>query len=415
MAPRTSPMEHTALGGIRVIDLSDDLAAYSSRLLVDLGAEVIRVEPPAGSPVRRQAPIVMEPGLPRLSAFDRFVNAGKRSVTLDLGSGEALAILERLLGTADLVIESSSPVLAPLGFGRERIRELNPGLSQIIVTPFGLDQEKAWAPADDLVIMGAGGLLHLGGYPDVGPIAAYGGQGRFAASVFATVAALAALLHRDLTGESGVFDVSAQECVAQALEDSAATYALTGRVRERQGEKPREAGSGVFPCRDGYVSMIAGRLGTAKAWTALVGWLNDEGSPGAEELLSERWSEFSYRQTPEAIARFSEIFEDFARHRDKQELYREAQSRMIALSPVSTVEELFGNEQLLFREFFKEVRDIESDRTLVYPGAPYSLSGTPPVAPRSSPRIGADNVEVLMQELGMTDSEYRSLVERGIV
>jgi benzylsuccinate CoA-transferase BbsE subunit len=404
-----------ALAGIRVIDLADELAAYASRLLVDLGAEVIRVEPPGGSSVRRIAPIVAEPDMPMLSTFDRFVNAGKRSVTIDTDEPEGIAILEQLLATADIVIESSSPVLAPLGISSERLRELNPRIGQVIVTPFGLDHPEPWSPANDLIVMGAGGLLHLGGYPDVGPVAAYGAQSRFAASIFAAVAAMTALLQRDLTGVAGTYDVSAQECVAQALEDSAATYALTGRVRERQGDRPREAGSGVYSCKDGYVSMIAGRLGTAKAWTALVEWLNDAASPEADALLGERWNEFEFRQSPEAIQDFARIFEAFARTRTKAELYLEAQARRIALSPVSTVEDVLGNEQLAFREFFVTVRDTEFDRDLIYPRAPYSLSGTPTADPRSAPRVGEDNVAVLVEELGVESEAYRSLVERGVV
>lgn len=409
------PGSAAALAGIRVIDLADEFAAYASRLLVDLGAEVIRVEPPGGSSVRRIAPIVAQPDMPMLSTFDRFVNAGKRSVTIDTDDPEGIAILEQLLATADIVIESSSPVLAPLGISSERLRELNPRIGQVIVTPFGLDHLQHWAPANDLIVMGAGGLLHLGGYPDVGPVAAYGAQSRFAASIFAAVAVMTALLQRDLTGTAGTYDVSAQECIAQALEDSAATYALTGRVRERQGDRPREAGSGVYACKDGYVSMVAGRLGTAKAWSALVKWLNNEASPEAEALLEERWNEFEFRQSHEGIEDFARIFESFTRTRSKAELYVEAQARGIALSPVSTVEEVLGNEQLAFRDFFLTVRDTEFDRDLTYPRSPYSLSGTPTTDPRSAPRVGEDNVAILIEELGVESDAYRSLVERGVV
>lgn len=408
-------LDSSALAGIRVIDLADELASYASRLLADLGAEVVRVEPPGGSSARRSAPIVVGPDMPMLSTFDRFVNAGKRSVTLNLATAEGVAILRDLLASADLVIESAVPVLERLGISSEQLRELNPGIGQIIVTPFGLDHLPAWAPANDLIVMGAGGLLHLGGYPDVGPVTAYGGQSRFAASIFAAVAALTALLHRDLTGAGSTFDVSAQECVAQALEDSAATYALTGKVRERQGDRPREAGTGIYRCRDGYVSMVAGRLGTARAWTGLVQWLNDANSPDAAELLDEKWGQFAHRQTPEAIADFVRIFEAFASQHDKQELYVEAQARMIALSPVSSIDDILGNEQLAFRNFFADVGDSEFGTTMTYPRAPYTLSATPPLVPRAAPRVGEDNVPLFVDEFGISLEAYRSLVERGVV
>lgn len=404
----------TALDGIRVIDLSDELAAYTGRLLTDLGADVIRVEPPNGSSTRRVGPIVVEPERPGISMFDRFVNAGKRSITLDPTETEGRELLERLLTTADVVIESPRPQLEQW-LGPDRVAEFGESFIRVIVTPFGLDHQPEWDPADDLLVMADGGLLHLGGYPDVGPVVAYGGQSRFAASIFGAVAAVSAVMERDLTGVGGVYDISAQECVAQALEDSAATYALTGRVRERQGDRAREAGSGTYACRDGYVSMVAGRLGTAKAWSALIAWLNEEKVPGAEQLLEPRWGDFAFRQTEEAIEEFRRVFERFAGQHDKADLYDAAQARMIALSPVNTVEDVMDSPQLRARGFFVEVPDRELPQGLVFPRAPYRLSVTPALPPTPAPRVGEDNLPILVGELGLTSEEYIGLRERGVV
>ncbi len=385
-----------ALAGVRVIDLGDELAAYAGRLLADLGAEVIRVEPPGGSSTRAVEPLVAWPER-TVSAFERFVNAGKRSVVIDTSDAEGVAELAALLSTADLVIES--PVLlAGLGLDDDALQELRPGLGHVVVTPFGLDQQRSWESSDDLVLMAAGGLLHLGGYPDLGPVVAYGGLSRFAASIFAAVAALAALLESERDGVGASYDVSAQECVAQALEDSAVTYALTGQVRERQGDRPREAGSGVYPCRDGYVSMIAGRLGTARAWTSLVEWINEGGVAGAEELLLPRWNDFDFRRSDEAIELFGTIFAAFTATRGKQELYREAQSRMIALSPVATIDDVLNDAQLAARGFFTEVPDSRAG-AVRFPRAPYRLSATPASEPRPAPRLGEGDEELLPARL----------------
>jgi benzylsuccinate CoA-transferase BbsE subunit len=208
---------------------------------------------------------------------------------------------------------------------------------------------------------------------------------------------MAALLQRDLDGSGSTYDVSAQECVAQALEDSAVTYALTGLVRERQGDRPREAGSGVYPCRDGYVSLIAGRLGTARAWTALVGWLNEVDAEGAGELLEPQWGTFGFRRTPAAIDEFGRIFAAFAATRDKLELYTEAQARLIALSPVSTVADILANPQLRARDFFVKVR--ERAGVVTFPRAPYRMSGTPVGDPGPAPAAGADGAALLGHDL----------------
>ncbi|MCS0499819.1 CoA transferase [Protaetiibacter mangrovi] len=381
-----------ALDGVRVVDLGDELAAYAGRLLADLGAEVIRVEPPGGATTRTAEPLI---GWPEggVSAFERFVSAGKRSLVIDTAQPEGVDELRDLLATADLVIESPGPVLAQLGIDDVELRRLHPGIGHVVVTPFGLEHPAPWTDTDDLVLMAAGGLLHLGGYPDLGPVAAYGGLSRFAASIFGAVAALAALLDAEGGGGGSSYDVSAQECVAQALEDSAVTYALTGTVRERQGDRPREAGSGVYPCRDGYVSMIAGRLGTARAWSNLVGWMVECGSPDATELLDPRWSSFEYRQSDEAIDRFGQLFAAFTAQRGKQDLYRDAQARMIALSPVATVGDVLADVQLASRDFFVDVADARVG-SIRFPRAPYRLSATPAADPRPAPALGEADPEL---------------------
>jgi benzylsuccinate CoA-transferase BbsE subunit len=389
-----------ALAGVRVIDLGDELAAYAGRLLADLGAEVIRVEPPSGATTRAAEPLVEGPDSDARSAFELFVNAGKRSVVIDPSVPDGVAQLRELLATAHLVIESPGPVLAELGIDEAELTRLRPGIGHVVVSPFGLDHPAPWERTDDLVLMAAGGLLHLGGYPDLGPVVAYGGLSRFAASIFGAVAALAALLDQERGGTGASYDVSAQECVAQALEDSAVTYALTGRVRERQGDRPREAGSGVYPCLDGYVSMIAGRLGTARAWTNLVAWMNESESSGASELLEPRWAEFEFRQTPEAIDRFGEIFRAFTASRTKQLLYRQAQERMIALSPVATIDDVIADAQLAARGFYADVELTDGTRSR-FPRAPYRLSATPPLDPRPAPRLG----EATLAEFGVRVGE----------
>ena len=381
-----------ALAGVRVLDLTDELGAYAGRLLADLGAEVIRVEPPGGSSTRRMEPLVDVDG-ESVSAFELFVNAGKRSVVVDTADAVGVHQLEELLSTADVVIESPVAVLADAGLDAERVRAIKPDLCRVIITPYGLDHQPAWSHTDDLLLMAAGGLLHLGGYPDVGPVVAYGAQSHFAASIFGAVAAMSGLLQRELDGSGSTYDVSAQECIAQALEDSAATYALTGRIRERQGDRPREAGSGVYPCRDGYVSVIAGRLGTARAWSALVGWLNEEGAEGASELLEPRWNTFEFRQSDPAIGAFGRIFSAFAASREKVELYTEAQARKIALSPVNTVADILSNPQLRARDFFVDVQEREG--VVAFPRAPYRMSGTPVRDPGPAPELGADDADLL--------------------
>jgi benzylsuccinate CoA-transferase BbsE subunit len=390
-----------ALTGFRVIDLADELAAYASRLLADLGADVIRIEPPGGSRTRREPPMVGGPDGREFSAFDWFVNAGKRSVIIDLTEPPGRAVLERLVATADVVIDTfPRSVGERLGVTPTALAAINPRLVHVSVTAFGHDRTTEIVDDDDLTIMAAGGLLHFGGYSDSGPVVAYGGQSRNAASLFAAAGALVALLRREETGRGAWIDVSAQECVAQALEDSVAVYEMTGEVRQRLGADAREAGSGVYRCADGLVSMVAGRVGTAKAWRALVAWLVEAGAEGAKALEAPKWASIGFRQTLEAIAEFSRVFGGFTRTRTRLELYREAQARGIALAPVNDVAQVLEDDQLAARGFWVRVPEAGIDRDVIFPGPPYRLSATPARPAGPAPALGSDDVAVLEEPSG---------------
>ncbi|WP_353807489.1 CoA transferase [Agromyces sp. SYSU T00194] len=367
-----SPEPGRALAGLRVLDLAGEPGAYASRLLADLGAEVLRLEIAADAD---------DPGVRDhwLAAYDAFTNAGKRR-TVFADPERLRAQVRAVAPEADVLIEEVGADGAPRWTaGMAEVRDAD--LVHVVLSPRGLGVGGPEGRSDDLLVMADGGLLHLGGYVDEGPVVAHGAQSWLGSSIFGAVAALAGVLDKERGGDGGTYDVSAQECIAQALEDSAPGYALTGAVRQRLGERPREAGTGVYPCRDGHVSMVAGRLGTARAWRALVDWLNEAGAPGAEHLREERWGDFAFRQSPAGVDGFAAVFLPFAAQHDKAELYREAQSRMIALSPVSTVADLRENPQLLHRRFFVHVPGPDGE--LVFPGPPYRLSGSPvrPAAP----------------------------------
>jgi benzylsuccinate CoA-transferase BbsE subunit len=187
------------------------------------------------------------------------------------------------------------------------------------------------------------------------------------------VATLLALTERDATGTGRTLEVSAQEVITQALETALPDFKLTGKVRTRLGAEPPEAGSGVYPCQDGWVSMIAGRVGTTEAWRRLREWLVEAGAPGADELWEAPWETLEHRQRPESRARFAEIFRSFASTRTKQDLYEEAQRRSIALAPVNSPRDVVADRQLVARAFM-----TERDGTLV-PSAPYRLSPLAPI------------------------------------
>ena len=182
------------------------------------------------------------------------------------------------------------------------------------------------------------------------------------------------------------YDVSAQEAIAAAMEDAIPQFDLTGRVRRRAGDVPREAGTGIYACADGYVSMVAGRLGTARAWKALTAWLvRSPASRAPASCCEERWQSFPYRQRPESIERFREIFEWFTRPRAKDALYLEAQRRSIALAPVNEVADVVADPQLEARRFFRTVVAAGARPARPRPGSARTAWAATPTSPSSLP------------------------------
>lgn len=356
------------LRGTKVVEIAGELTGYAGKLLADLGAEVVLVETDPTS----------EEFDPRAFFFDH----AKTRVRLD----DDHEGLERLVGEADVVLQSADEPGA-LRLDADTVRTRNPRAVHTILTPYGLSGPRADVPSTDLTRLAAGGLLWLGGYPDTEPVAAFGDQTTIATGIFGTVATLLALLARERSGEGDTIEVSAQEAMTQALETSIAEYELLGKVRRRLGDAPREAGTGVYPCADGFVSMVAGRLGTATAWASLVAWLQESDVPGAEQLSEPGWETLEHRQLPASIARFSEIFELFASTRGKDELYREGQRRGIAIAPVNEVAEVLRDPQLAARSFFQDATDPATGHTVRLPGPPFRLSA--PAAPPHDDGRGA--------------------------
>ncbi len=335
------------LSGLRVVEFAAPLGAYAGRLFAGLGADVVLVEPPGGGPLRAR-------GL-----LHAALNAGKRGITLDWRSEDA----RRLAEGADLVIAG-----APLPFDP---RLTNPALIVLQLSPFGADGPYAGWQAEDITALALGGMLTLAGYPGAPPIAACGEQAIGAASLFGAVGAMAALLRAEATGAGATVDVSMQECVAMGQENAIQFLELEGVVRGRNAGGQRQAGTGVFACRDGHVYLMAGGIASNRFWGATVQWLDDAGAPGAAALRDAKWDDAAWLNTAEAKRIFAAMWEPIAAAHSKAELNAEAKRRRIPLAPVATARDILGSEQLNARGYF-----VEQDGLRV-PGAPYRLSATP--------------------------------------
>ena len=384
------------LAGLRVLELSGSLGHYCGKLFADLGADVVLVEPPGGTPLRREPPSAGAEDDSESIPF-QYLNTNKRSLCLDLDQPGDAATLRALAGRADLVIETERPgVQERRGLGWATLSSTHPGLVLTSITPFGQDGPYAGLDGDDLIASALGGLLYLGGYADGEPIRPAGEQAVLAASLFGAVAAMLALTHAELTGQGQHVDVSMMEAVVMGLENAPQLYDLEGVVRHRNGGVQRLAGTGVFACADGLVCLLATGFGGTQHWTKLVAWLEAETGTGLGRFRDPRWSRIDFLVTEAAKAEFSAFFADFCATRAQRDLYHRAQSWRVPLCPVSAPRDVLSDAQLAFRSYFAEVTRADGS-VLTMPGAPYRLSRTPWSIRRPAPRLGEHSREVLAE------------------
>lgn len=412
---KQSSSSNTALEGLRVLDLCSLATQYCGKMLAQLGADVVLVEPPLGSGTRRNGPFLHDTPHPEKSLVFSNFNQGKRSICLDLEQAEAQALLKQLIERTDILIDDSPPGwLESRGLGYTELSAINPALIMTRISPFGQTGPYAGFEADDLVAQAMGGLLYLGGYPDTEPMAPYGHQAYLAAAQFAAVGTMIALWECEATSAKGqLVDVSMQECVSMALENAVQFVDLEETIRKRNGGQQRQAGTGVFECADGLIYLMAGGIAGNRFWGVTAKWLIEVGAPGADALNGDEWQDTAYQASDDAKARFDSIFLPYAKTQTKADLYAEGQRRRIPVCPVSTSQDLLSNPQLRYRQFFQETPHPYSGTTLTLPGAPYRLSATPWQAGRPAPRLGEHTAEVLLT-LGVAANEQEALLRNGV-
>ena len=371
----------TALGGIRILDLAGVEGQLCGRLLADLGAEVIKVEPPGGDPARRLGPFT---GL----ASDReeslrfiHLNTNKKSVTLDLETDRGLGKFLQLVRTADAVIESSIDFTPDY----EALRQANPGLVVTSITGFGLDGPHSRFKAPSIVVSAMGGIMYLCGSLEKPPLAEPEHQPHQLASAFAAYGLLLALKVRDCTGRGQRVEVSCQE-VNASQQHVVVNYSVNGAVLVREGNRGPLGGGmpeGVYPGSDGYCHVVIIPRGH---WHNLLEWM---GNP--EALADPIWDN---RHIRNANLDFIEPYVlDFMRGLSKDALYRQGQERRIPIGPINRPDEFTRDPYALERGLFVTVEDRKSgDRKQV--SSPFRMSETPGSIFMAAPSPGEHNDDV---------------------
>ncbi|MEV0911852.1 CaiB/BaiF CoA-transferase family protein [Streptomyces hokutonensis] len=318
----------------RVVELPSPFTRFAGRLLVGLGYEVVLVEPPEGDGTRRE------------QGGDAFVHwhAGKRSVVP--ASPEEL---RALLSTADVLLDGSPGGAEALAAGLD-------DLVHVRVTPFGLIGPRSDWQGTDLVVAALGGMLAQVGDPDGPPLRLPEQQAEQLAGVNAAIAALLGLRARR-TGPGQLVDVSAQACVAAALEAGTLAYLHEDRVPPRPGRVHPLVPHGLFRAADGYLG--GGLGGSPRMWDALLDWLREEDA--AADLTEPRWQDPVERKKHQEHV--FKVVQDFVGTWPKAEFAERAQARKLPWAAVDLPHELTDNPQLTAREFFTRVRTPQGERT----------------------------------------------------
>jgi benzylsuccinate CoA-transferase BbsE subunit len=399
-----------ALASLSVLDLTDESGAHATRLLVQLGADVVRVEPIGGDALRGREPFLGdEPGTDR-SLWFAYMNAGKRSVTLNLEIEGGAALLARLADEVDVVLYSGPTHR----YDELKLAGLVTGRRPLVVTaltPFGLTGPmRSWC-ANDLIAWAMSGLLFTIGDPDRAPVAPVGELAYVLGSQSAVMGTLAAVraLRRDQIGQ--LVDVSLQEAVASASGECAPTMFLDDLIpRVRSGGRRWTcAPFGLFPTRDGYASVLALMPGH---WLAMREWIHE--ATGNDAVLDPTFEGGAQSRAGDAWDVVNVFTEDLTRLYTRQELFHEGQRRGIPVAPVNDAASVAEDPQLTARGFWV---DVEVDGTPVRaPGPPFRYvdegASVPPS--RRAPRAGEHNVEVY-GAVGIDAAERARLAADGVI
>jgi crotonobetainyl-CoA:carnitine CoA-transferase CaiB-like acyl-CoA transferase len=395
------PAARGALEGVRVVDLSRLVAGnVLTKVLADHGAEVLKIEPPAGDTLRAWKVAGVETSW---KAFSR----NKRSLCLDLRRAEAVAVVRRLAGDAAMLVESFRPgVLEAMGLAPDDLLALNPRLVVVRISGWGQTGPYRHKPGFGTLVEGYAGFAALNGFEDREPVLPPMFMADAYAGLYGASAAMIALHHATATGEGQVVDLSLFEPLFAVLEPQMANYRLTGRVKPRTGSRSTNTAP-----RNAYRTRDGGWVGLSSSTQAM--FVKLMGSIGRPELAGDP----RFRTNADRLANveaLDAVVRDAIAAMTTEEALRKFDADGVTIGPILDVRGLDADGYVGAREALVEVPDEEMPGGwLPTHGEVPRLSATPGMFRNPAPRLGADNRAVLEPLLGA--AEYAALEAAGII
>ncbi len=401
-----------SLEGLRVFDLTRVLAGPTcTQILGDLGAEILKIERPgSGDDTRGFAPPYLkdEAGDDTTeSAYYAGVNRNKRSVTLDLTAPDGQEIARRLIGKCDILVENFKVgALGKYGLGYEQLKEDFPDLIYCAITGFGQTGPYAARPGYDALVQAMGGIMSLTGDPLGEPQKIGVPIADLMAGMYATVAVLAAVRHRERTGEGQFIDIGMLDVHVAWLANQGMNYLATGEVPERLGNQhPNIVPYQVFPTGDGHMVLSVGNDATFVRFCKFAGL--------TELLADERFATNAARVRNRELV--TETLTPVMQRHTTAWWIENLEPLKIGCGPINRLDQVFIDPQVQAREM---VIEMEHPATEGAPAkliaSPMRMSETPVAYRRAPPLLGQHTADVLSELLGMSAAEIAALGEKGV-
>jgi CoA:oxalate CoA-transferase len=390
------------LAGVTVLDFGQVYQGpYATLLMAQAGADVIKIEPPHGEPLRRRAP----PG--KSTTFPiAMLNSNKRAITLNLKHERGRALLFRMAEKGDVLLENFAPgVMDRLGVGWSVLHEINPRLIYASGSGYGLSGPDRDNLAMDLTIQAVSGLISTTGFPDGPPVKAGPAVVDFLSGIHLYAAVVTALFEREQTGQGRLVEVAMQEAAYATLTSPLHAYHDTGEVPSRTGNASHgRVPLNVYPTRDGYVAI---NVAVEKHWRNLLKAM------GRQELrddprFADNATRVAHRDEVDALVA------DWTRSLGKMECFALAKRHRIPLAPVREVNEVMHDRHMHERGMLKWIEHDEIGR-IVVPTSPLRFHGADPVDTQPSPKLAQHNADIYGGWLGLSAAEIAELEQSGVI
>ncbi|MBV1877016.1 MAG: CoA transferase [Pseudomonadales bacterium] len=405
----------TALAGLRVIEIANERISYAGKLLADMGADVILVEPAGGDPSRHYPPFVDDQPGPDRSLYWWHYNTSKRSVVLNLDDSNGQDQFRQLIKSADILIEAENPQrLAKLGLDYADLIKLRDDLIHVAMTSYGRDDPKSALPVTDLTLMAAGGPVWSCGYDDhsLPPVRGLGNQGYNTGCHFVVMSLLTAVLHRGVSGIGQFIDVSMHAALNVTTEAGSYSWLVAEKTVHRQTGRHAStspSGESQILCADGRYANTGVPPRFPHEFSSLLNWLRELKLEAdfPEAVFLEMGADWQGAFDLSLIGKDDTLTAVFSAGRhallliasriSAYDFFFGCQSVGLSVGVINSPEEAFEDPHTVARGFQVDVEHDDLASSYVYPGAPYRFEKTPWQISRRAPLLGEHTEEILAE------------------